>query len=87
MVVLFTVIEQPGTLTTYNGYEVIDAGLDSVRTPENAQKTKIEPGTLLVNLIDATSSKIAWQAYASGILRSDMVNDDFESKRHSIPIV
>lgn len=39
MIVIFDVTEQPGTLTNYNGYEMIQLGLDSVRTPENVVKT------------------------------------------------
>lgn len=76
MLVLFLVTEQPGTLRTYNGYQIVNGGLDTVRTEENVQKTHIDAGTLLINLIDAKSGKVAWQGYASGILKPDMINDD-----------
>lgn len=75
IMVLFSVTEQPGTLRTYNGYEMINGGLDSVRTQSDVNLTEIEPGTLIINLLDAKSGVVAWQGYASGILKPDMIND------------
>jgi len=75
MIVTFMVLEQPGTLQTYNGYKMLYNGLDSTRTPGNIEKVSVEAGTLLINLIDAKSGKVAWQGYASGILKADMIND------------
>ncbi|MDQ2863613.1 MAG: DUF4136 domain-containing protein, partial [Bacteroidota bacterium] len=74
LLVMFRVTEQPGTLTTYNGYQTID-GFDKVRTPEDVQHTKIAAGTLIINLLDGKSGKVAWQGYASGILKPNMIND------------
>lgn len=76
MFVIFQVTEQPGTLRTYNGYQMIDNGFDSVRTRDNVAHTKIDGGTLLINIVDNKSDKVAWQGYASGILKPDMVNDE-----------
>lgn len=76
LLILFSVTEQPGTLRTYNGYQMINNGLDSTRTPENVQNTNIDPGTLIINILDAKTSMVAWQGYASGILKPDMVNDN-----------
>jgi len=76
LLVVFLVTEQPATLTTYNGYQVVNGGLDTVRTPENVEKTQVDAGTLLINIIDAKTSKVAWQGYASGVLKPDMINDN-----------
>ena len=76
ILVLFTVNEQPGKLRTYNGYQMIDNGLDSVRTPSDVETTPIDAGTLIINLLDAQSGVVAWQGYASGILKPDMINDE-----------
>lgn len=75
-IVLFTVTEQKGSLKTYHGYRMIDNGLDSVRTPQDVANTPIDPGTLIINIIDAKSGVVAWQGYASGILKPDMINDN-----------
>jgi len=76
MLVLFTITERPGTLKTYNGYQMIDNGLDSVRTPDNVQRTKIDAGTLIINIIDAKTGVVAWQGFASGILKPEMLSDE-----------
>ena len=76
LLVLFTVTERPGQLTTYNGYQKVYGGLDSVRTPQNVQSTQIDAGTLIINILDAKSGAVAWQGYASGILKPDMINDE-----------
>lgn len=86
MLVTFMILEQPGKLRTYNGYEMLDYGLDSTRTPENVEMTDVSAGTLIINLIDNKSDKVAWQGYASEALKPDMVNDDTKVKEavHSI---
>lgn len=71
----FSVLEQPTELVTYNGYRVIQNGLDTVRTPENLERLPVEKGTVLINFIDRKSGQQVWQGYASGILKADMVND------------
>jgi hypothetical protein len=75
MIVTFQVLEQAGQLQTYNGYQMLNGGFDSVRTPENVQITNVDPGTLIINIIDRRSGSVAWQGYASGILKPDMIND------------
>jgi hypothetical protein len=74
-VVTFIVLEKPAELTTYNGYRLIHNGMDTVRTKENVEEVEVKPGTLLVSFVDFQTGKEVWQGYASGILKSDMVND------------
>ena len=76
MIVLFTVTERPGTLKTYKGYQMVDDGLDSVRTPQDVRNTKIDAGTLIINIIDSKSGVVAWQGFASGILKPKMINNE-----------
>lgn len=76
MLVIFRINEQPGTLHTFKGYEMYDEGFDSTRTPQNKETVKIKSGTLIINILDAKSDAVAWQGYASGILKPDMVNND-----------
>ncbi len=76
VLVLFRVNEQAGVLHTFNGYQMYDEGFDSTRTPENKETVKVKSGTLLINVLDAKAGKVAWQGYASGIMKGDMVNSD-----------
>lgn len=81
LLVLFTVTERPGNLRTYNGYQMVDNGADSTRTSQDATTTHIEAGTLIVNIIDAKSGAVAWQGFASGILKPEMVNDESQVRQ------
>lgn len=76
MVVQFYITEQPGKLTTYNGYQVINSGFDTIRTKENVKQVDIDAGTLLINLINGETGMMMWQGYASGILKPEMINDE-----------
>ena len=76
IVVLFRISEHPGKLHTFNGYKMYDEGLDSTHTPQNKETVKVKPGTLIINVLDAKSGMVAWQGYASGILKPSMVNSD-----------
>lgn len=75
-VISFSVLEQPAEIVTYDGYRLLYNGLDTVRTEENLDQTRVEPGTVLVNFVDKDSGKMVWRGYASGILKPDMINDE-----------
>lgn len=75
MIVSFLVLEQPATLRTTNGYVTVSSG-EKVRTEDNVSYTDVKPGTLIVNLIDAKTSKQIWQGFASGILQADEMRDE-----------
>ena len=59
ILILFSVTEQPENLRTYNGYQMINSGLDSVRTPSDVTITQIDAATLIINLLDAKSGCLA----------------------------
>lgn len=75
MIVLFTVTERPGHLKTYNGYRLVTSENDNMNSSENIRNTKIDAGTLIINIVDAKSGVVAWQGLASGILKTHMIND------------
>ena len=81
LMVLFSVTERPGTLRTFNGYEMVNSGTDSLRTSQNVQTTNIDAGTLLIDIIDAKSGAVAWQGFASGILKPQMINDESQVRQ------
>jgi hypothetical protein len=47
------------------------------------ERTKIDAGTLIVNIIDAKSGVVAWQGFASGILKPEMLSDETQV-RHAV---
>ena len=81
LLVLFTITERPGSLRTYNGYQMVNSGADSVRTSENVETTNIDAGTLIINIVDAKSGAVAWQGFASGILKPEMITDESQVRQ------
>lgn len=73
-VVNFVVLEQPAELVTYNGYTLLNGGLDTVRTEDNVDKAHVSSGTVLINFVDFKTSRQVWQGYASGVLNPTMIN-------------
>jgi hypothetical protein len=75
MLISFSILEQPGSLRTTNGYVTLGSG-EKVRTEDNVTYTDVKAGTLIINFMDAKSGKLIWQGFASGILQADQVNDE-----------
>jgi hypothetical protein len=73
MLVSFYVSEQGGTLRKTNGYVNIRG--EVVIPSENVEEVAIEPGTLIVNVIDNKTKKMVWQGFASGIIKPEELND------------
>lgn len=80
MYVNFIVFEQEGKLRTYNGYQTVSGGLDSVRTEDNVEMVSVKPGTLFITILGGNNEGVVWQGYASGILSSESVKDDAKVK-------
>lgn len=80
MLINFIVFEQEGQLRTYNGYQTVMGGLDSVRTEDNIEMVTVKPGTLFITIIGNKNEGVVWQGYASGILSAESVKDDAKVK-------
>ncbi len=79
MIVSFYVLEQADTLRTTNGYVNIFG--DAVITEDDVEREPVEPGTLIVNLIDSKTNKMVWQGFASGILKPEDLNDQLKIRQ------
>jgi hypothetical protein len=75
MLISFSVLEQPASLRTTNGYVTLSSG-EKVRTEDNVTTTDVKPGTLIVNFTDAKAGKMIWQGFASGILQADHMREE-----------
>jgi hypothetical protein len=75
MTISFSVLEQPASLRTTDGYVTLTTG-ENVRTENNVTYTDVQPGTLLINFTESKTGKMIWQGFASGILQPDQMNDE-----------
>ncbi|MEK6482458.1 DUF4136 domain-containing protein [Catalinimonas sp. 4WD22] len=76
MLLGFQVLEQEADFKTYTGYETIYMGLDTVRAEDNAETVTVGPGTLIINITDKESGKVAWQGYAPGALNTETAKNE-----------
>jgi|GEM_PF-619192 len=84
MLVGYTVLEQADQLRTYTreGYSYLGEG----PIERNAEMVDVEPGTILVNFVDAKTGLQVWQGFASGGLEKSDVDDEnlIQSKMEAI---
>lgn len=73
MLISFYILERADSLRTTNGF--VEVMGDKVLTEENVSWTPVEPGTLIINIVDKDSLKMVWQGFASGILKPEDLND------------
>lgn len=71
----FSVLEQPASLRTTNGYVTVNSG-QKVLTEDNVTQTEVKPGTLILNFTDVKNGKMIWQGFASGIMQADQMNEE-----------
>ncbi len=74
MLVSFLVLEQADSLRTTQGYVMLDG--EPVISEEDVSWTPVEPGTLIISLVDKKSEKMVWQGFASGIIKPADINDE-----------
>jgi hypothetical protein len=52
-----------------------------IRQPQDTVTYAIKPGTLLITLIDAKTSSVVWEGFASGIVqRDELISDKIKVK-------
>ncbi|OQP53509.1 DUF4136 domain-containing protein [Niastella populi] len=76
MEVSFFISEQAGTLRKTGSYVMVQG--EPVIPSDNVEEVAVEPGTLIVNIIDGKTDKMVWQGFASGILKPEDVNDELK---------
>ncbi|HZY79301.1 MAG TPA: DUF4136 domain-containing protein [Cyclobacteriaceae bacterium] len=87
LIVVYHVLEGPATLHGYNNDNPAEAGGSQVRQPSDTASFHVEPGTLLINLVDSKTSQTVWTGFSSGMIDNNtFVTDEVELKEaiHSI---
>lgn len=69
MLVSFFVLEQSDTLRRTRGYVTIDG--EPVISSSDVEMVPVQPGTLIISLINNDTQEMVWQGFASGIIKPD----------------
>lgn len=79
MLVSFFVLERADTLRKTSGY--INIYGQPVITEKDVEMVPVEPGTLIINIVDTDVNKMVWQGFASGILKPGDINNELKIRQ------
>jgi hypothetical protein len=81
LLVAYRVLERQARIKGYLSDEPTMVGATEVREPKDTTSYTIEPGTLLISLIDKKSGEVIWDGFASGLSENNaFVTDDARIK-------
>jgi hypothetical protein len=81
LLVAYRVLERQARMKGYLNDEPTMVGSVEVREPKDTTTYTIEPGTLLISLIDKKSGEVVWDGFASGLSENNaFVTDDAKIK-------
>jgi len=84
LLVTYRILERPAKVRGYvNDSPTIVQGRE-VREPGDTTTYDLEPGTLMVGLIDGRTSEAVWEGYASGLVEEDQLVTDETAIKESI---
>ena len=75
--------------TQIKGYNAppTEAGPSEVHQPKDTVTYALKPGTVLVSLIDAKTSEVIWEGYASGVARKDDIINDRQRVKQAVNLI
>lgn len=72
LLVAYRVLERQARMKGYiNDEPTMVSGGKEVRTPSDTTTHVLEPGTLIISLIDTRTSEVVWDGFASGLVREN----------------
>lgn len=91
LIVVYQVLEKKGKIHAYkNDYPFVTNGKE-IRQPSDTTTFTIEPGTVIINLVDAKTDQAVWSGFSSGLLQGlpeedALVTDELQLREavHSI---
>lgn len=81
LIVAYQVLENRATIHGYNNDDPVEAGGRQVRTPSDTATFVLEPGSLIISLIDAKTSEMVWNGFTKNLNASDaFITDEVKLK-------
>jgi hypothetical protein len=81
LIVNFRVFDKAVRIKGYEGYGPSYWNEAEVRVPEDTTSYAVEPGTLLISLVDRVKGSLVWQGFASGLIdHNEFIKDDGKIK-------
>lgn len=87
LLVTYRVLERKARLKGYiNDYPTM-VGSQEVREPQDTVTYTLEPGTLMVSLIDRESGQVVWDGFASGLMQNDTFVREEEKVKQAVHLI
>jgi hypothetical protein len=87
LLVSYKVLEGRGRLKGYTTDTPEIVSGTQVHTPEDTTTYTLQPGTLLINLIDKKNSKVVWDGFASGLIQGDAFTADPTKLKEAVHLI
>ncbi|MEI9917406.1 MAG: DUF4136 domain-containing protein [Bacteroidota bacterium] len=83
LIVAYQVLDRKATLHGYNNDDPITiSGGEQVRTEDDQQVFVLQPGTLMISLIDAKTSEVVWDGFSKDLVSNNsFVTDEVKLKQ------
>lgn len=87
LLVLYRVLERKGRMKGYINDTPTVIGDQEVRTPSDTTTHILEPGTLLISLIDSKTSENVWDGFASGLVKDNVFIADETKIKEAVHLI
>jgi hypothetical protein len=87
LVVNFRVFDKATRLKGSEGYGAAYWGPQQYRDISDTTSYQVEPGTLLISLVDRKKSQIVWHGFASGLIDNDQFIKDEGKIREAVNLI
>jgi hypothetical protein len=87
LLVTYRVLERQARMKGYLNDDPTIVGAAEVRQPSDTTTYTLEPGTLLISLIDARSGEVVWDGFASGLSENNAFITNDSKIKESVHLV
>jgi hypothetical protein len=87
LIVNFRVFSKPARLKGTSGYGMSYWGGQEYRSISDTTSYEVDPGTLLISLVDRKQSKMIWHGFASGLLDNNEFVKDEVKIREAVKLI
>lgn len=87
LLVTYRVLEREARMKGYLSDEPTVVGSTEVRQPGDTTTYRLEPGTMLISLIDAKSGEVIWDGFASGLSENNAFITNDSKIKESVHLV
>lgn len=87
LLVAYKILERPGRLKGYINDDPKTVGAKEVRQPSDTTSHRIEPGTLIISLLDSKTEEVVWQGFASGLYKENALVTDQQQLKSAVNLI